>query len=217
MCFYEVPVVQWLHCGHMRPMAAVRCRGECTQLRQVASSSWRAAPLGPNKCLSPQYVGRPVYAQGLCPGCAWADYHHRQEDAIARYGPQVWRHVRRPAFLIPLYSYPSWFPGQLQPIPTWGLIGLGPTSLEFTVEDRKRSVLEWVAGQTQYRYETVQESSLRALDGASLGCPPSGRIEGTRSAVQVKAANPVTAIRLIETRDKGGEGRAGTKRGDVET
>ena len=199
MCLYGLPVIHWLYCGHKRTMDAVRLHNTCIYQRQAAYMLYRV-PLVTTKCLWPQYCNYPIYTQGLCPSCTRVYYYRSQEAAAARYGPQVGDYVPRPAFLIPSYSsYPIWPPGQPQSSPLGVPIGLSPAPMENpSDEERKRNVLDWVAKQARYRYETVQESSLRALDGASLGCPPSGRMEGVRSVLRLRAPNPVPAIRRTE-------------------
>ncbi|KAI1798398.1 hypothetical protein LXA43DRAFT_27871 [Ganoderma leucocontextum] len=180
MCYYEVPVIQWLPCGHARSIAAVRRYCNFEQDLSIPPSSRIALP---EACTSPEYFECRIPVQALCPGCAWADYHSRVEEATALFGPEVFPFVQRPPYLIPLYRDCSW-PEQS------GLVGLGPTPVEFRDEERRARVAEWVLLQTQYRYEAVQRSSLCAMGGASVECLPPGWIERTRTRLMVPLRLP---------------------------
>ena len=174
MCYYEVPVSLWLPCGHVRSFAAVRRYCNFQQDLSVPPSS---RPPLPEACRSPVYFENRLFSQALCPSCAWKDYYRRLEEATALYGPQVSSLVLRPPYLIPWYS-------STLPVHS-GFLGVAPTPREFEGEGRKARVAEWVSLQTRYRYEGVQESSLCAMEGASIENLPPGWMErmGSRSMV----------------------------------
>ncbi len=133
MCIYDVPVVQWLHCGHVQSMAVVRQRSSCHD------DAWRAFHSGAPPCSSATYHGQPVYVQGPCPSCCWSAYY-QQLDRLDLYGSQAASMPPRPGYLIPLYSNVSW---RAQ----WQLIGMSPSQTHIDSTEHNHRIQLWVAGQ----------------------------------------------------------------------
>ena len=84
MCRYEVPVVQWLLCGHARSYPPVKKHASYPGAPDPPSPN---APSG-GECkecsegLLSQYYARPVYVEALCADCAWAAYAYHPFYAV---------------------------------------------------------------------------------------------------------------------------------------
>lgn len=169
MCHYEVPVIQWILCGHMQAMPAMRRWCHCNVNTGSSSVATYPSPCAP---FTSQYCGRPVLAQGLCHGCLWADYHFRLE-CVARYGPAVSEIPTRPAFLTPWYARHG---------DRWYVIGMVPTPTTVDPQDHIQRVMQWVQDQRGYKFRSIAD--LRSRLGASIEFPPVGYKVPTRSASQ---------------------------------
>ena len=91
MCRYEVPVVQWLFCGHAHAYPPVKKHPSYPappprpRPGQPSTSSTSSGASQCDECsqgLLSQYYARPMFVEAWCAGCAWAAYAYHPLYAV---------------------------------------------------------------------------------------------------------------------------------------
>ena len=84
MCRYEVPVVQWLLCGHARSYPPVKKHASYPAPGPPAPGEPSGECKECSEGVLPRYYARPVFVEAYCSDCAWAAYAYHPLYAVPR-------------------------------------------------------------------------------------------------------------------------------------